>query len=279
MDAIRRPAATYPTDAQLAARADDEALMEGLLWGIRSREFEIDYQPRFDLRRRAINAVEALVRWRHPRHGLLAPALFVPLATEAGHIRTLTDWVLTQAITDQATLARAGFDLEVSVNIAGALLLDRTFADQIDRVIEAAPSRVCFDITEAGVLENPPLALETISRFKSAGVGISIDDYGAGLSSLRYLKQIAADELKIHETLIADMALSQRDAMVVRSTIDLAHGLGMKVTAEGVESAATFQLLAAMGCDNVQGHLIAKPEPLNELLSVLRQDGDKVSYG
>jgi EAL domain-containing protein (putative c-di-GMP-specific phosphodiesterase class I)/GGDEF domain-containing protein len=256
------------------------ALMSGMLWAIRSGGIELFHQPKFDLRSRAVTGVEGLVRWRHPTRGLLRPDLFIPMAEDTGHIRTLTDWVLRQAIADQAAMARLGHEMEVSVNISGRLLGDRDFADFVDRMIPAAPGQICFEITETAVIENPDLALELLERFRNAGVTISIDDFGSGLSSLAYLKQIRGHELKIDKSLITDVTESQRDALIVRSTIDLAHSLGLKVTAEGVETPDTFQLLTAMGCDSIQGYLIAKPQPLNELLIFLREDGgSKRSYG
>ena len=120
------------------------------------------------------------------------------------------------------------------------------------------------------VIENPDLAFEILDRFRDAGVAISIDDFGSGLSSLAYLKQIRGQELKIDRSLIVDLTQSQRDALIVRSTIDLAHSLGMKVTAEGIEDANAFQILAAMGCDSIQGYLIAKPQPLASLIAFLQ---------
>ncbi len=255
------------------------ALMSGMLWAIRSGGIELFHQPKYDLRSRSVNAVEGLVRWRHPVRGLLRPDLFIPMAEETGHIRTLTDWVLRQAIADQATMQRLGHDMEVSVNISGRLLGDRDFADFVDRTLKTAVGQICFEITETAVIENPDLALELLDRFRDAGATISIDDFGSGLSSLGNLKRIRGHELKIDKSLITDVTESQRDALIVRSTIDLAHSLGLKVTAEGVETANTFQLLAAMGCDAIQGYLVAKPQPLNELLIFLREDGDKRSYG
>jgi EAL domain-containing protein (putative c-di-GMP-specific phosphodiesterase class I) len=140
--------------------------------------------------------------------------------------------------------------------------------------------KLCFEITETAVIDNPDMALEILDRFRAAGISISIDDFGSGLSSLAYLKQIRGHELKIDKSLITDVTESQRDALIVRSTIDLAHSLGLKVTAEGVETANAFQMLAAMGCDSIQGYLIAKPQPLNELLNFLRDDqGVRRSYG
>ncbi|MDP3747332.1 MAG: EAL domain-containing protein [Phenylobacterium sp.] len=256
------------------------ALMSGMLWALRSGHIELYHQPKYDLRARGVNGVEGLVRWRHPTRGMLRPDLFIPMAEETGHIRTLTDWVLKQAIADQTRMGRAGHPIEVSVNISGRLLGDTDFADFVDRTVGEASGKLCFEITETAVIENPDMALEILDRFRAAGISISIDDFGSGLSSLAYLKQIKGHELKIDRSLITDLTESQRDALIVRSTIDLAHSLGLKVTAEGVETANAFQLLAAMGCDNVQGYLIAKPMPFNELLMFLNEDRDtERSYG
>lgn len=259
--------------------ASNLALMSGMLWAIRSGGIELFHQPKFDLRSRAVNAVEGLVRWRHPTRGMLRPDLFIPMAEETGHIRTLTDWVLRQAINDQTAMAKAGHELEVSINISGRLLGDRDFADLVDRSVKTATGKLCFEITETAVIEHPDLALEMLDRFRNAGVSISIDDFGTGLSSLAYLKQIRGQELKIDRSLIVGITDSQRDALIVRSTIDLAHGLGMKVTGEGIETANTFQLLAAMGCDSIQGYFVAKPQPMNELLVFLRDDGAQLAVG
>jgi diguanylate cyclase len=277
--AARRKLAFFDAEAQ-GDPASNLALMSGMLWALRSGHVELYHQPKYDLRARNVSAVEGLVRWNHPTRGLLSPGLFIPMAEETGHIRTLTDWVLKQAIADQARMARLGHDVTVSINISGRLLGDRDFAAFVDRTVPAAAGRLCFEITESAVIENPDMALELIGRFRAAGVEIAVDDFGAGLSSLACLKQIDGHELKIDGALIGRITESQRDALIVRSTIDLAHGLGLKVTAEGVEKADAFQLLAAMGCDNIQGYLIAKPMPLAELMAFFAEGRDlKRSFG
>lgn len=259
--------------------ASNLALMSGMLAALSSGAMELYHQPKFDLRRRSINAVEGLVRWHHPVRGMLRPDLFIPMAEETGHVRALTDWVLTQAIEDQITLAKAGHDLEVSINVSGRLLGDHGFADFVERVIPRAVGKLCFEITETAVIENPTLGFEILERFRNCGIAISIDDFGSGLSSLAYLKQIRGQELKIDRSLIVDIMQSQRDALIVRSTIELAHGLGMKVTAEGVEDANALQILAAMGCDSIQGYLIARPQPLGRLMDFLNEESQARAFG
>jgi EAL domain-containing protein (putative c-di-GMP-specific phosphodiesterase class I)/GGDEF domain-containing protein len=256
------------------------SLMSEMLGAMASGAMDLFYQPKFDLRSRKIEAVEALVRWRHPVRGMLPPDLFIPMAEETGHIRALTDWVLARAIADQDLMLKAGHALAVSINISGRLLSDMEFADRALEAAASAKGPLCFEITETAVIDNPRAALEVIERFAEAGIAVSIDDYGSGLSSLAYLKQIRADELKIDKAFVLAIDSTAKDALLVRSTIDLAHSLGMKVTAEGVETPAALQMLAVMGCDVAQGYLIARPVALNELLTFLVEDqGNDRKYG
>jgi EAL domain-containing protein (putative c-di-GMP-specific phosphodiesterase class I)/GGDEF domain-containing protein len=256
------------------------SLMSSMLAAIGRGEMELHYQPKYDLRRREICGVEALARWRHPVRGMLYPDLFIPMAEETGHIRTLTDWVLKRAIADQKALAAEGHELSMAINVSGRTLGEQDFADVALAEARGAPGQLCFEITETAVIENPQLALEMLDRFAAAGIAISIDDFGAGLSSLAYLKRIRAQELKIDKSIVEGVTESQRDALIVRSTIDLAHSLGLKVVAEGVETETCFALLTAMGCDQAQGFLIARPLPLKELLTFLAHDrGHLKNYG
>ncbi len=181
--------------------------------------------------------------------------------------------MLARALEEQALLRHDGHELTVSVNLSGRLLGDAGFAAVALEMLRGARGAMCFEITETAVIDNPQIGFKTIDRFKAAGIGISIDDYGSGLSSLAYLKQIRADELKIDKAFVLKIDESHRDALLVRSTIDLAHSLGLKVTAEGVETPTALSLLAGMGCDIAQGYLIARPMPLKELLMFLSEEG------
>jgi EAL domain-containing protein (putative c-di-GMP-specific phosphodiesterase class I)/GGDEF domain-containing protein len=252
--------------------ASNLSLMSEMLRGVEAGEMVIHHQPKLDLRRGVITGVEALVRWRHPVRGLMSPDRFILMAEETGHIGALTEWVLGRAIEEQALLKLEGYEMAMSVNLSGRLLGDIEFAEIALDMVKGARGPICFEITETAVIENPEVALEVLQRFSRNGVRISIDDYGSGLSSLAYLKQIRADELKIDKAFVMQMAESQRDALLVRSTVDLAHSLGLKVTAEGVETDMSLSLLAGMGCDMAQGYLIAKPMPLKDLLTFLAQE-------
>ena len=245
------------------------SLMSELRRAMESGELTIVHQPKYDFRSGRIGSAECLVRWRHPTRGMIAPDLFIPMAEETGHIRAVTEWVLRRAIMDQKRLAAAGWPLTLAVNISGRLIGDDDFARAALDLVAKAPHQLCFEITETAVIDNPQKALENIELFASKGVRISIDDYGSGLSSLAYLKQLPAHELKIDKLFVQSVANSQRDALLVRSTIDLAHGLGLDVVAEGVETPATFAQLASMKCDLTQGYLIARPASLEELIAIL----------
>ena len=249
------------------------SLMSEMLAGVADGQMILHHQPKLDLRSGKIAGTEVLIRWRHPTRGQILPDRFIPMAEETGHIGALTEWVLSRALEEQALIRHAGHEMAVSVNLSGRLLGDPGFAATALDLARGAAGALCFEITETAVIENPEVGLQSIDRFKSAGIGISIDDYGSGLSSLAYLKQIRADELKIDKAFVLKIDESHRDALLVRSTVDLAHSLGLKVTAEGVETPMALSLLAGLGCDLAQGYLVARPMPLKELLMFLAQEG------
>ncbi|WP_420471119.1 putative bifunctional diguanylate cyclase/phosphodiesterase [Brevundimonas sp. FT23042] len=273
---LRLQAAGFDPDAY-GDPSGNLSLISELMAALDNGEFSLAYQPKYDFRAERITGVEALARWTHPRRGAVPPDLFVGMAEETGHIRPLTEWVVRQAILDQKTMAAAGHEVIVSINISGRLLSDDSFADFALEQVSASGARLCFEITETAVMHDPERALGVIDRLSAAGVLISLDDYGSGLSSLTYLKRIQADELKIDKTFVVDMDQSGRDALLVKSTIDLAHGLGLKITAEGVETPTALALLRGMGCDMAQGYLIGRPCALDAL--ILRLDGPSAETG
>jgi EAL domain-containing protein (putative c-di-GMP-specific phosphodiesterase class I)/GGDEF domain-containing protein len=246
------------------------SLMSDMLAALKTGDMALHYQPKYDLKRQCVVGLEALVRWTHPRRGKIPPDAFISMAEETGHIRALTEWALRRAILDQASLAAAGHALTMSVNISARLLGDPDFARFAIDMTRRAQGVMCFEITETAVIDNPEIALKIIDDFVEAGILISIDDYGSGLSSLEYLKKIRADELKIDKSFVLAMSGSQRDTLLVRSTIDLAHSLGLRVTAEGVEDETALSLLTGIGCDIVQGYLLARPMSLGDAFTFLK---------
>jgi EAL domain-containing protein (putative c-di-GMP-specific phosphodiesterase class I)/HAMP domain-containing protein len=242
------------------------SLMGSMILGLSRGELFLAHQPKYDLRVGRVTSAEVLLRWRHPERGMIPPDSFIGMAEETGHIRPLTDWVLDRAIADQRRLREAGRDIPLSINVSGRLVANEQFADRALRQIRRSGARLCFEITETAVIDNPRLAIDVMKDLRDAGVGISIDDYGSGLSSLSYLRTIPAEELKIDKLFVQGMARGNSDALLVKSTIDLAHSLGMTVAAEGVETADTLALLHAMGADTAQGYYIARPMPIDDFL-------------
>ncbi len=249
--------------------ASNLSLMSEMIDGINRGQLTLHYQPKFDLRTNAVTGAEALVRWNHPTRGRIAPDVFVVMAEETGHIAELTEWTLIQAISDQQKLRAAGADMLISVNLSGRLIGDAAFTELAIGLIEDTGAQICLEITETAAMKEPEAALVNIDRYVAAGVRISIDDYGAGLSSLSYLKRIQAHELKLDKSFIQALGAQSREALLVKSTVDLAHSLGMKITAEGVETAPVLALLTGMGCDIAQGYLIGRPMPLGDLIETL----------
>ena len=264
----RRVRATVFDKAASAHSADTLALMAGLRDAIAAGDLSLVHQPKLCLRTGAITGVESLVRWTDPQRGAVSPDRFIALAEETGDIRALTEWVLARAMEDQAQMTAAGHPVMVSVNLSGRMVGDASFTKAILSSGRVS-GRLCLEVTETAVIARPEGALAQFRRFRENGVKIAIDDYGSGLSSLAYLKSIEADELKIDKSLVTALPTSPRDAILVRSTVDLAHNLGMTATAEGVEDKATCSLLGVIGCDHVQGWHIGRPMPVAELVRFL----------
>lgn len=243
------------------------SLMSDLRQGLEEGQIGLHYQPK-RAADGAIVGVEALMRWTHPTRGAIRPDIFILAAEETGSIRELTEWTLTQALADSSALRRAGYDLKVSVNVSGRVLCDLAFRDFVLHTVGARAHELCLEVTETAVIESPQAAIAAVSAFRQAGLAISIDDYGVGLSSLSYLKTLEADELKLDRS-IATAVSTERDRLILRSTIELAHSLNMKVVAEGVEDAAVEAVLLGLGCDLIQGYLVARAMPLVELKTFL----------
>jgi EAL domain-containing protein (putative c-di-GMP-specific phosphodiesterase class I)/GGDEF domain-containing protein len=265
----RRSRAAVFDPVASARAADTLALMAALRDAIAKGDLWLAHQPKLDLRTGRISGVECLVRWTDPVRGPVPPDRFIALAEETGDIRTLTEWVLSRAVEDQATIAAAGRELTMSVNLSGRLVGDASVTRLVLAAAARAKGKLCLEVTETAVMARPDGALAQFRKMRDHGVAVAIDDYGSGLSSLAYLKKIEADELKIDKSLITALPRSPRDAILVRSTVDLAHSLGMTATAEGVEDASARDLLAVLGCDHVQGWQVGRPMPLADLLTHL----------
>jgi EAL domain-containing protein (putative c-di-GMP-specific phosphodiesterase class I)/CHASE2 domain-containing sensor protein len=242
----------------------DAAMANGEVWNA--------YQPKLDVASGRIVGVEALVRWDHPERGQISPDQFIPLVEANGRANDLTFHVLTRALADAAAWRAAGLDLGVAVNISATLLLDAGFAVMLEREITASrlpADRITLEVTESAAMKDSDRAIAALESWRALGVNISIDDYGTGQSSLSYLQTLPATELKIDKSFVKSVATDSRNAIMVRSTIALAHELGMKVVAEGVEDAECLAALAGMGCDTAQGWLIGRPMTMTAILTLV----------
>ena len=248
---------------------DRIALKRDLRIAVADESLFVHYQPKVHVRRGEIAGIEALLRWRHPTRGLISPSDFIPIAEESRDIFALTLWTMRRVIDDQRILAALGHDYPVFINVAGVLLSDIRFVEAVRAIVPASGASIGFEITETSVIRDPESAIRHLKIFAGLGIHVAIDDYGAGLSSLAYLKQLPASELKIDKLFITQLTSSNRDPLIVRSTIDLAHALDMEVVAEGVETAATLALLSVMGCDMAQGFLISCPVAIEALVPFL----------
>jgi diguanylate cyclase (GGDEF)-like protein len=244
------------------------ALMGELRQGIAGGQLVLYYQPKSDLKTGRITGVEALVRWQHPREGLLLPMQFVPMAEQTGLIKPLTVWALREALCQERTWHKAGIDLTVAVNLSARNLLDPALPDQVSEwlnVAGVAPDRLSLEITESIIMTDPERSLTLLTRLRHMGVRLSVDDFGTGYSSLAYLKRLPVHELKIDKAFVMGLMLDRRDAAIVRSTVELGHNLGLAVVAEGVEDQQTCHGLAALGCDMAQGYFVGRPLPADAL--------------
>lgn len=259
---------------------DKLTLMRELPRAMAEAEMFLQYQPKVHVRRQEIASAEALIRWQHPVRGLILPSDFISVAEQAGEIGALTIWTLRQVIEDQRRLAAEGHDLAIFINISGILLADAAFvAEACDIITGSEGAKIGFEITETAVIRDPESAIRHLNVFADIGVSLAIDDYGAGLSSLAYLKQLPASELKIDKMFVMQLTSSNRDPLIVRSTIDLAHALEMEVTAEGVETPSALALLSVMGCDMVQGFLISRPLGYDAFLNFLTEEAASATGG
>ncbi|PHV05755.1 GGDEF domain-containing protein [Janthinobacterium sp. BJB412] len=250
------------------------SLLSELRGAIERHEFRLHVQPKVVLGSGRVVGVEALVRWQHPLRGNVFPDEFIPFAEQTGFIRVLTRWVLDQSAALCRQLADAGVELKFSVNLSTRDLLDQElpakFAELLARH-QLAPAAFCLEITESAIMDDPVRAQQTLERLHAMGVDLSIDDFGTGYSSLAYLKRLPVNELKIDKSFVLNMENDAGDAMIVRSTIDLGHNMGLRVVAEGIESEAVWRLLAAMGCDQGQGYFMSRPMPGEQLQAWLAQ--------
>ena len=247
-------------------------LMGELRLAIERDHLQLHYQPKSDLQSGEIVGAEALVRWNHPKHGFIPPDEFIGLAERTRMIKPLTQWVMEKAFTDCRELRQQGRKLAISINLSAKDLHDPQLPDRIVGVMSKTgvqPDWFIFEITESSIIVDPDRVLNVLERIHGLGFGLSIDDFGTGYSSLAYLSKLPVQELKIDRSFVRGMLMGTKDNVIVRATVQLAHNLNLKVTAEGVENEETLELLRQCQCDIAQGYHLGKPLPLNDLLGLL----------
>jgi diguanylate cyclase (GGDEF)-like protein len=244
------------------------ALSNDLRHALNAEELMVYYQPKLDLKTGLPYGVEALVRWNHAERGFIPPDQIIYIAEHTGLIKQLTYWVLKEAISQCSHWNRQGKQLSVSVNLSTRNLQDPGLFEVVEANLttyDCDPALLILEVTESAMMMEPEHASQLLNRMDAMGVCISIDDFGTGFSSLAYLKQLPVDELKIDKSFVMNINNNENDAVIVRSTIDLAKNLGLKVVAEGVENADTWDILAILGCDFAQGFYMSKPLPPDQL--------------
>jgi diguanylate cyclase (GGDEF)-like protein/PAS domain S-box-containing protein len=251
---------------------DQLSLVVEMRTAIERDEFELYYQPKRHLHSGLVTRVEVLIRWNHPRRGLLMPASFVPIAERTGLIKPMTDWILDKAMKQCREWQDAGAPIHVAVNVSAKSLLEETLPSKVLSVLDKwniDPRFLKIEITESSIMADPAHALAIMSMLQSMGVRLSVDDFGTGYSSLTHLRELPIDEIKIDKSFVTGMLTSEADAAIVRTVIDLAHNLGKQVCAEGVEDEETMRRLEEMGCDLAQGYFISRPVPAATLMTWL----------
>jgi diguanylate cyclase (GGDEF)-like protein/PAS domain S-box-containing protein len=251
-------------------------LVSELRRAIEEGQLVAHYQPRIDLRSRRVEGVEALLRWQHPEHGLMPPDEFITLAEQTGLIEPLSRWVLNSALRQHQAWRRVGIEMPVAVNLSMRNLHDLRLPSALATLLanwDAAARVLTLEITESMIMADQARATEVLARLREMGMHLSIDDFGTGHASLAHLAQLPVHELKIDRSFVMRMMQDEGNLEIVRSTIALAHKLGLRVVAEGVEDAATLEMLSTLGCDAAQGFYMSKPRSPEELASWLVTSG------
>ena len=250
------------------------SLMGELANAIENHQLEVQYQPKLDLKTDRIASVEALVRWHHPTRGYLSPDSFIPLAEKSDHIADMTLFVLQRTLRDLSQWHAAGMEVKAAVNISARLLTSQVFFEAVRAALsenETSASHLIFEVTESATMADPSAALRALEGYRQMGIMISLDDYGTGQSTLTYLKTLPIGELKIDRSFVENAHEDSSDALLVHSTVNLAHALGLLVVAEGIETVECLDFLREVGCDLAQGYHVSRPLPAPDLLALCQR--------
>jgi diguanylate cyclase (GGDEF)-like protein len=253
--------------------AERLTLISELRDAVKENQLVLHYQPKADLKTGRIIGAEALMRWQHPKRGMIQPAEFIPLAEHTGLIKPLTEWAIRTALRQIQAWQKEGIELTVAVNLSARNLLDPGLPHQIGRSLKehgVAPERLELEITESVIMADPVRAMDCLTQLNTMGLRLSVDDFGTGYSSLAYLKRLPVHELKIDKAFVQGLMKDRNDAAIVRAAIDLGRTMGLTQVAEGVENQQTWHGLMALGCDMLQGTYLSKPLPSADFVRWLR---------
>jgi EAL domain-containing protein (putative c-di-GMP-specific phosphodiesterase class I) len=259
---------TFEPRMQDEAR-DRHELLRDLRHAIEHEQLELFYQPKIDARSGQVTAAEALLRWHHPVRGTLSPDLFIPLAERHGLIGALGNWVIEDACRQAKVWRERGLKMRVAINLSVFQMRQNDLVERIQAAMKrhgVNPSRLTCEITESVAMEDTQVTQRTFERLGQAGIHLSIDDFGTGYSSLSYLRQLPATELKIDRSFVMDLETNADARAIVDAVLKLAHAIGLKVVAEGVETIRQRDILLELGCDEFQGYLFARPMSARALL-------------
>jgi EAL domain-containing protein (putative c-di-GMP-specific phosphodiesterase class I) len=237
-------------------------------------ELVLHYQPQVTLKSGAVQSLEALVRWNHPREGLMAPDRFIPMAEETGIIHPLTAWVIDAALSQLCKWLDEGIDVSVSINVSPRNIEDHSLEEMVARALanfKVDPSRLTLEITEGVAMA--AAAAKALHRLHEIGVRLSLDDFGTGYSSLLYLMRLPLNEIKIDRSFISALATDADSGAIVRSAVGLGHNLGLRVVGEGLQDRVAEAVLIEAGCDAAQGFLVGRPAAEADITALLQQQG------
>jgi EAL domain-containing protein (putative c-di-GMP-specific phosphodiesterase class I) len=246
--------------------------MSELRHAIISDQLFLTFQPKINLSSGSVTGVEVLVRWQHPKYGIIVPDRFIPVAERTGLIIPLTLWVLQQSLRQCREWKKIGLDVSVAVNVTMWNLEAQELPEQIEALLrdtEVAPDNLELEITETSIMSDPQRVLRTLNQIRKLGVRFAIDDFGTGYSSFSYLAKLPVSSIKIDKSFVQNIDTDRDNSVIVRSIIDLSHNLGLKVVAEGVETAAAKKILTAFQCDDGQGYHIWRPMPAQAMTKLL----------
>ncbi len=265
----KRAGSTYMVyDPDLDPHKPERLSMMGeLRRGLDEGQFKFYYQPKVDIATGTVTAVEALIRWIHPERGFMPPDLFIPMAEQTGNIKKLTNWALDNVVKQSRAWSDKGIHVKIGVNLSAHDLTNRHLPAQIGKLLadhNVRAESLILEITESAVMEDPTRAMEVLKELNAMDLTLSIDDYGTGYSSMAYLKSLPVQEIKIDKSFVLNLAENAGDEILVRSTIELGHNLGLKVTAEGIEDQGSLDILKRYGCETGQGYFISKPVPVQD---------------